>query len=37
VPVCDRYQIVHEHKKSRARIEDTGLDLPRADDVLIVS
>ncbi len=27
VPVRDRYQIVHEHKPSRIRAEDTGLGI----------
>lgn len=36
VPVRDRYQIVHEHPKSRMIIEDTGLDIPRTDDVIVV-
>ncbi|GBR46309.1 tautomerase family protein [Gluconobacter roseus] len=37
VPPSDRYQIVHEHRKSRVRIEDTGLGIPRTDDVMIIS
>jgi len=37
VPERDRYQIVQEHKPSRVRIEDTGLDIPRTDKVVIVS
>jgi len=36
VPVRDRYQIVHEHEASRVRIEDTGLDIPRTDKVVLV-
>jgi hypothetical protein len=36
VPERDRYQIVHEHKKSRIRIEDTGLGIDRTDDVVLV-
>ena len=36
VPVRDRYQIVNEHEKSRVRIEDTGLDIPRTDKVVLV-
>jgi phenylpyruvate tautomerase PptA (4-oxalocrotonate tautomerase family) len=36
VPVRDRYQIVHEHEPSRVRIEDTGLDIPRTDKVVLV-
>src|SRR5712672_4261400 len=27
VPMHDRYQVVHEHKRSRIIVEDTGLDL----------
>lgn len=37
VPPRDRYQIVHEHKKSRVRIEDTSLGITRTDDVMIIS
>jgi hypothetical protein len=36
VPERDRYQIVHEHKRSRMIVEDTGLDIPRTDNVIIV-
>ncbi len=36
VPVRDRYQIVHEHEPSRVRIEDTGLDIPRTDKVVLI-
>jgi Tautomerase enzyme len=36
VPVRDRYQIVHEHKRSRVRIEDTGLGFERTDKVVLV-
>jgi Tautomerase enzyme len=31
VPQRDRYQIVHEHKPSHVRFEDTGLGIPRSD------
>jgi hypothetical protein len=36
VPAGDRYQIVHEHKPSRVRIEDTGLGFQRSDKVVVV-
>jgi phenylpyruvate tautomerase PptA (4-oxalocrotonate tautomerase family) len=36
VPLRDRYQIVHEHKPSRVRFEDTGLDIPRSDKFVLV-
>ena len=36
VPERDRYQIVHEHKPSRVRFEDTGLGIPRTDKVVVV-
>jgi len=36
VPERDRYQIVNEHKPSRMIIEDTGLDIPRTDKVVLV-
>lgn len=35
-PERDRYQIVHEHKKSRVRIEDTGLGFQRSDKVVVL-
>lgn len=36
VPEHDRYQIVYEHKRSRMIVEDTGLDIPRTDDVVML-
>lgn len=36
VPERDRYQIVHEHKRSRMVVEDTGLDIPRTDNVVLL-
>ena len=36
VPVRDRYQVVHEHKASRMVVEDTGLDIPRTDKVVML-
>jgi|SRR5215813_9664802 len=36
VPERDRYQIVHEHSAADMRIEDTGLDIPRTDRIVIV-
>ena len=36
VPPRDRYQIVHEHKASRMVIEDTGLDIPRTDKIVML-
>lgn len=29
VPPRDRYQVVHEHREDHLVIEDTGLDIPR--------
>lgn len=37
VPQRDRYQLVHEHKASRMIVEDTGLDIPRTDKVVLIS
>ena len=37
VPERDRYQIVSEHKPSRMIVEDTGLDIPRTKDVVVVT
>lgn len=36
VPEGDRYQIVHEHKRSRFIVEDTGLSIPRTDNVVVL-
>jgi hypothetical protein len=36
VPLRDRYQIVHEHKPGRTRIEDTGLGIPRSERVVML-
>jgi hypothetical protein len=36
VPERDRYQIVHEHKRSRLMVEDTGLAIPRTDDIVML-
>lgn len=36
VPARDRYQIVHEHKASRMIIQDTGLDIPRTDKIVML-
>ena len=36
VPERDRYQIVHEHKRSRMIVEDTGLDIPRTGNVVML-
>jgi phenylpyruvate tautomerase PptA (4-oxalocrotonate tautomerase family) len=36
VPERDRYQIVHEHPAAEMRIEDTGLDIPRTDKIVMV-
>ena len=36
VPKHDRYQVVHEHKRSRMIVEDTGLGLVRSDHVLLL-
>jgi phenylpyruvate tautomerase PptA (4-oxalocrotonate tautomerase family) len=36
VPERDRYQIVHEHKPSRVRFEDTGLNIERSDKFVLL-
>ncbi len=36
VPERDRYQIVSEHPASRMILEDTGLDIPRTDKVVVL-
>ena len=33
VPKHDRYQVVHEHKRSRMITEDTGLGFARSDQI----
>lgn len=37
VPVRDRYQVVHEHDAHTMIVEDTGLDIPRTHDVIVIS
>jgi Tautomerase enzyme len=34
VPKHDRYQVVHEHKRSRMVIEDTGIGFARSDKIV---
>lgn len=36
VPVRDRYQIVTEHRPSRMLMEDTGLDIPRTKNFVMI-
>jgi hypothetical protein len=36
VPRRDRYQVVHEHKRARMVVEDTGLGFARTDQVLLL-
>jgi hypothetical protein len=36
VPKRDRYQVVHEHKRSRMIVDDTGLGFVRSDHVLLL-
>jgi hypothetical protein len=36
VPQRDRYQIVHEHKPSHVRFEDTGLGISRSNRFVLV-
>ena len=36
VPERDRYQIVHEHDASRMVVQDTGLDIERSRDVVVI-
>jgi hypothetical protein len=36
VPKRDRYQVVHEHKRSRVVVEDTGLGFVRSDHVFLL-
>jgi len=37
VPARDRYQIVHEHRQSHFIAEDTGLGIPRTDQLVVIS
>ncbi len=37
VPERDRYQIVHEHPPRHMIVEDTGLNIPRSRNVVVVS
>ncbi|UYH51997.1 tautomerase family protein [Candidatus Kirkpatrickella diaphorinae] len=36
VPRRDRYQLVSEYKPSHMIVEDTGLDIPRTEKVLLI-
>jgi len=36
VPERDRYQLVNERKASHMIVEDTGLDIPRTDKVVVI-
>ena len=36
VPEADRYQIVHQHSASEMIIHDTGLDIPRTENVVLL-
>jgi len=36
VPRHDRYQVVHEHKRSRMVVEDTGLGFARSDKIVVL-
>lgn len=37
VPARDRYQIVHEHPPEHFIVQDTGLDIPRTRNVVVVT
>ncbi|MFK2904238.1 tautomerase family protein [Dyella ginsengisoli] len=37
VPARDRYQIVHEHPPEHFIVQDTGLDIPRTHNVVVVT
>lgn len=37
VPARDRYQVVNEHEGSHFIVQDTGLDIVRTDNVVMVS
>lgn len=37
VPERDCYQLVHEHRPGHMIIEDTGLDIPRSRNVVVVT
>src|ERR1700686_4432959 len=36
VPERDRYQIVHEHPAAKMIVEDTGLSIPRTEQIVVV-
>jgi len=36
VPERDRYQIVHEHPAAKMIVEDTGLGIPRTEQIVVV-
>jgi hypothetical protein len=36
VPPKDRYQVVHVHKQSQMIVQDTGLEIPRTKNVVLL-
>jgi hypothetical protein len=36
VPQRDRYQVVHTHPRAHLIMQDTGLDIERSDDMVLV-
>ncbi|WP_432487197.1 tautomerase family protein [Kineococcus sp. SYSU DK018] len=36
VPDGDRYQVVHQHAPGELVVHDTGLGIPRTDDVIVL-
>jgi len=37
IPERDRYQVVHEHRRNNVIFQDSGLAIPRTDQVVLVS
>jgi hypothetical protein len=37
IPVRDRYQVVQEHRPGRLIVQDSGLDIPRTDKIVMLS
>jgi hypothetical protein len=37
IPERDRYQVVHEHRRNNVLVQDSGLEIPRTDRVVVVS
>ena len=37
IPERDRYQVVHEHRRSHIVLQDSGLGIPRTDNAVFIT